>query len=65
MLKSPEQEMIDHLEKQIQIMQKSKDSTLKKHDFKIMKLNKKMEKLIKENERQAQLIIEKDKEIKL
>jgi hypothetical protein len=37
-LKNTEQEMIDYLEKQISIMKKSKESTLKKNEYKITKL---------------------------
>ena len=37
-LKNTEQEMIDYLEKQISIMKKSKESTLKKNEYKISKL---------------------------
>lgn len=42
--------MIDYLEKQIGIIKKSKESTFKKSEYKISKLNKKIEKMIKENE---------------
>ena len=37
-LKNTEQEMIDYLEKQISIMKKSKESTLKKNEYKISRL---------------------------
>jgi peptidoglycan hydrolase CwlO-like protein len=47
------------------ILKKSKDSTLKKHQWTVKKLQKKIEKLEKDVERQATALIEKDKEIDL
>ena len=65
MIKNADTEMIEHLTKQNNVLKKSKESFLKKNEFKINKLTKKMEKMIRENEHQSQQIVEKDKQIKL
>ena len=53
MLHTADAEMIENLTKQNSVLKKSKESFLKKNEFKINKLTKKIEKLIKENEHQS------------